>query len=115
MRQLLVAFVAAAALVASQNSAQAVFVQEVIDDFVIPGPPPQTSSTPIGTLENLSAPSIADSRTLTGRAPGTNGVTDPGALTVGSPAMGSPFLSLSLDPGESAEMAYAFAPGSSFE
>jgi hypothetical protein len=102
MRQILVALVAAAALVASQNSAQAVFEKVVIDNFTDPATiPGAQKSTPGGNTYgplNSSASDVAPMRTLDGRAEG--GLT-PAALVAGA---GS--LQIALNPGESAYLIY---------
>jgi hypothetical protein len=76
MRQLLVALVATAALFASQNSAQAVFVKFMIDDFEVPEGEADTSSD--GDTEPLSPPNsdVATLRTL-GPADQIGGLTVP--------------------------------------
>lgn len=94
MRQLLVAFVAAAALVASQNSAEAVFVKVLIDDFTRPlagddGGTPDTSNN--GEEQPLGPP---NSDVATNRALGPDD--QPIGLTV--PVGGGSLLGIELDP-----------------
>jgi hypothetical protein len=102
MRQIFVALVAAAALIASQNSAQAVFEKVVIDNFTDPATIPAAQKSTIGAPAygplNGSASDIAPMRTLEGRAEG--GLT-PAALVAGA---GS--LQIALNPDEPAYLIY---------
>jgi hypothetical protein len=101
MRQFFVGLVAAAALVASQNSAQAVLVKVLIDDFDAP-PASTHGSTPGGTpFSPLTGSSLAETRTLYGRA--VDGLV-PAALTAGSGE-----LNIALAANESATLRYDFA------
>lgn len=105
MRQLLVAFVAAAALVASQNSAQAVFEKVIIDNFDLPQSPPgslQVSAPDPGTDQALSGV-LASNRNLTAAN---------GAMTAGGPIMppNAGELQLNIQSGQQAVLTLALAP-----
>lgn len=112
MKRILIVAVAIAATAGMQSTADAVLVKVLIDDFDVP-PAATQASTPGGTTVGppLGPGGIATSRTLTGRAPGTDGVFDPGALVAGAGE-----LAIALGPGETALMELAIDPsGAAFE
>jgi hypothetical protein len=99
MRQLLVALVATAALVASQNSAEAVFEKTIIDNFTLPGGGSADTSLDNDTEDVSSVSDVATMRTL-----GVN----TGGLTV-PVGVGGDRLSISQAAGVVTEIAYTLS------
>lgn len=103
MKKLLSLSVVAILVAASQNSAQAVLVNVLIDNFDAPAAPLQASAPGGATLMPLAPGVIADSRTLTGAAA-------PPALTAGSTGgPGTGDMEVNLAANTSATLSYALS------